>query len=280
MHALPIATATIVAALLAHPLRVRLERSGALRANYRGRALAFPLGLLIPLAAAIALVPLGAVSLAGVASLQPQLPPVALLCGGVLALGLLDDALGGRARGSEIAPRGLRGHAAAARSGAVSTGALKAMGTLALALACASAMNLAGSRLLLAAGVLLLAPHVFNLLDLRPGRTLKALVLAAGGLSLAARDLRPLWTVGLLAGPAIVAGVLDMRERALLGDTGASCMGALAGAMAVLALNPQGQAIALAGLLAATVYGELRSISTLVETTPGLRELDSIGRPS
>jgi len=28
------------------------------------------------------------------------------------------------------------------------------------------------------------------------------------------------------------------------------------------------------------VYGELRSISSLIERTPGLRQLDSWGRPS
>jgi hypothetical protein len=33
-------------------------------------------------------------------------------------------------------------------------------------------------------------------------------------------------------------------------------------------------------LVAITVYGELRSISTLVERTPVLRQLDSFGRPA
>ena len=41
-----------------------------------------------------------------------------------------------------------------------------------------------------------------------------------------------------------------------------------------------GQLVALALLAAITLYGELRSISALVERTPGLRELDSWGRPS
>jgi UDP-GlcNAc:undecaprenyl-phosphate/decaprenyl-phosphate GlcNAc-1-phosphate transferase len=45
-------------------------------------------------------------------------------------------------------------------------------------------------------------------------------------------------------------------------------------------LSGTGQLIALALLLAVTVYGELRSISDIVERTPGLRELDSWGRPS
>jgi hypothetical protein len=277
MHALPIAIAALVAALLAGPLLGVLERSGATRTNYRGRPLAFPFGLLIPVAAAIALVPLAALSQLTGAVFHAELAPAALFCGGVVALGLLDDALGSR---GVAAPRGLRGHAAALRGGALSTGAAKALGTLVLALACADALHLTGAHLLLAAGVLLLAPHVFNLLDLRPGRAPKALLLSLCAASLAAGALRPLWTLGLLAGPAAVAGVLDLRERALLGDAGASAMGALAGLAAVLALPAAGLAMVLCGLAIATAYGELRSISVLVETTPGLRELDSLGRPS
>jgi UDP-N-acetylmuramyl pentapeptide phosphotransferase/UDP-N-acetylglucosamine-1-phosphate transferase len=65
----------------------------------------------------------------------------------------------------------------------------------------------------------------------------------------------------------------------MLGDTGSNVIGALAGAWLVLTLSTAGDAIALALLAAITVYGEFRSISELVERTPGLRELDSIGRP-
>jgi UDP-N-acetylmuramyl pentapeptide phosphotransferase/UDP-N-acetylglucosamine-1-phosphate transferase len=66
----------------------------------------------------------------------------------------------------------------------------------------------------------------------------------------------------------------------MLGDTGSNIIGALAGAWLVLTLSTAGDAIALAVLAAITVYGEFRSISELVERTPGLRELDSIGRPT
>ena len=125
--------------------------------------------------------------------------------------------------------------------------------------------------------MLVLATNVFNLLDLRPGRTLKAFVLLGGGLMIGAGP-RALWTLGLFAGPAVVAGAYDLRERAMLGDTGSNFVGALAGLL--LVLTPPGQAADRVALLVVTVYGELRSISALVERTPGLRELDSWGRPS
>ena len=43
-------------------------------------------------------------------------------------------------------------------------------------------------------------------------------------------------------------------------------------------LSTTGQAIALAVMAVVTVYGEFRSISALIERTPGLRQLDSLGR--
>ncbi len=92
--------------------------------------------------------------------------------------------------------------------------------------------------------------------------------------------MRSLWALGLLAAPALVAGAYDLRERAMLGDTGSNLLGALAGLWLVLTLSGTGQLIALGLLAAITVYGELRSISALIERTPGLRELDSWGRPS
>ena len=100
------------------------------------------------------------------------------------------------------------------------------------------------------------------------------------GLTIGSRELRPLWTLGLFAAPALVAGMYDLRERAMLGDTGANLLGALAGLWLVLTLSARGQLIALALLAILTVYGELRSISELVERVPRVRGLDSWGRPS
>jgi UDP-N-acetylmuramyl pentapeptide phosphotransferase/UDP-N-acetylglucosamine-1-phosphate transferase len=157
---------------------------------------------------------------------------------------------------------------------------LKAAGSLGLALLAMSYLDLSKARWLLAAGVLVLATNVFNLLDLRPGRSVKVLVLLGAGLTIGSGEARPLWTLGVFLAPALVAGAYDLRERAMLGDTGANVLGALAGLWLVLTLSGVGQLVALALLAGITLYGELRSISALVERTPGLRELDSWGRPS
>ncbi len=167
----------------------------------------------------------------------------------------------------------------ALRRGRVSTGALKAVGTLGLALYVGSYLAPSTGRWLLASGVLVLATNVFNLLDLRPGRATKVFVLLGAGLTIGAANVRALWTLGLFVGPALVAGVYDLRERAMLGDTGANMLGGLAGLWIVLTLSALGQEIALALLVVVTVYGELRSISALVERVPLLRGIDSWGVP-
>jgi UDP-GlcNAc:undecaprenyl-phosphate/decaprenyl-phosphate GlcNAc-1-phosphate transferase len=293
MHALPFLLALLSAAILAPAVLRTLGEGGHTRLNYRERPLPFPFGVLIVIAALIALIPLALLArLAGTEVFHPELLPIALYALGVATLGLIDDTLGedrvavpGRAGDApnppaRPAPRGWRGHGRAVLRGELSTGALKAAGSLGLALFAMGLEDFSKARWILAVGVLVLATNAFNLLDLRPGRAIKAFVLLGAGLTLGSLDARPLWSLGLFAAPALVAGAYDLRERAMLGDTGANLLGALAGLWLVLTLSQTGQLIALALLVAITLYGELRSISALVERTPGLRALDSWGRPS
>jgi len=283
MHALPFLIAFASAAVLAPLLLRALRDAGHTRSNYRHRALPFPFGVLTLAAALLALIPLTLLQqLASASVFHPELLPIAVYTLGVLALGLIDDTLAvERSDGDRRAlQRGWRGHGAAALRGELSTGVLKAGGSLGLALLTMSYLGLSNARWLLAAGVLVLATNVFNLLDLRPGRATKAFVLLGVGLAIGSADLRPLWALGLFAAPALVAGLYDLRERAMLGDTGANLLGALAGLWLVLSLSGAGQLVALAVLVVITVYGELRSISALIERTPGLRQLDSLGRPT
>ncbi|MGD0452634.1 MAG: hypothetical protein ABSB69_03485 [Solirubrobacteraceae bacterium] len=287
MHQLPFILALVGAVVLAPALLRALNDGGHTRPNYRDRSLPFPFGVLTLAAALLTLIPLVLVQrLASTQVLPPELLPIAVYALGVLALGLLDDTLGHGAHGERDgaegrAPqRGWRGHGAATLRGELSTGALKAAGSLGLALLAMSYLGLSNGRWLLAAAVLVLATNVFNLLDLRPGRATKAFVLLGAGLAIGSADLRPLWALGLFAAPALVAGAYDLRERVMLGDTGANLLGALAGLWLVLTLSGTGQLVALALLAAITLYGELRSISALVERTPGLRRLDSWGRPT
>jgi UDP-GlcNAc:undecaprenyl-phosphate/decaprenyl-phosphate GlcNAc-1-phosphate transferase len=275
VEALPLILSALVAAVVAPALLRALGESRMALANYRGVTLPFPAGTVIVAAAALAAGPLALIQELGIADdvLRPELRTVAIYAFGVAGLGLVDDALGG-------APRGWRGHGAAALRGSISTGTLKAAGALGLALYALSGLGYSDGEYLLATGVLVLFTNLFNLLDLRPGRSVKAFALVGAGLTLGTWDVDPLWTLGLFAGPVLVVGLYDLRERAMLGDTGSNLIGALVGLWVVLALGTTGQAIALAVALAITIYGEFRSISAFVERAPLLRQLDSFGRPA
>ncbi|MHB8233991.1 MAG: hypothetical protein ACYDHT_04985, partial [Solirubrobacteraceae bacterium] len=238
MHALPFLLALVSAAILAPSLLRALTDGGHVKTNYRGRSLPFPFGVLVLAAALLALIPTILLDVLGSSRVfYPEIGPVALYSIGVIALGLIDDTLG-EPRAGEPIRRGWRGHGAAVLRGELSTGVFKAVGSLGLALLAMAALDYRSHwRWLLAAAVLVLATNVFNLLDLRPGRSVKAFVLLGLGLGIGSASPRQLWTLGLFAAPALVAGLYDLRERAMLGDTGANLLGALAGLWLVLALS-------------------------------------------
>ena len=126
--------------------------------------------------------------------------------------------------------------------------------------------------------LLLLTTNLFNLLDLRPGRVEKALVLLLAGICIGAWTIFPLQLLGVFIGPIVIGAALTLRERAMLGDAGANLAGAIAGVALFAALGTDARLIALIVVALLTVYGEFRSISAAIERIPPLRALDRIGR--
>jgi UDP-GlcNAc:undecaprenyl-phosphate/decaprenyl-phosphate GlcNAc-1-phosphate transferase len=254
-----------------------LRDAGLVRENYRGALLAFPLGAVLATAALVALAPLAFLDdRADLDLLDPELRRWLPYLLGIAFLGFLDDALGrGEAAGT---PRGWRGHWAALRSGSLSTGAIKAIGALALAAYVVSGRGLEDWRYVADVALLILTTNLFNLLDLRPGRAEKALALLGAGLCLGAWTFEPLELLGIFAGPVLVGAWLTLGERAMLGDTGSNLIGAVAGVWLLTVLGTDGRLVALAVVVALTIYGELRSISKTIDSVPPLRWLDSLGR--
>jgi UDP-GlcNAc:undecaprenyl-phosphate/decaprenyl-phosphate GlcNAc-1-phosphate transferase len=282
---LPLGLSLGLGVLLAPTLLERLARAGVVRENYRGVVLPAAAGILIAVVAALAVGPMAALDeLAGWDTLAPEAGAALIFVVGVAMLGLVDDLLGGRrpagAAADPGAPRGLRGHARAAVRGDVSTGLLKALGALGLALYVVAGDGRSAGEYLVGAGVLVLSTNLFNLLDLRPGRAGKAFVVLGVVLTLGSWDTYALQALGLFIGPALVLLPYDLRERAMLGDAGSNVLGAVAGLWLVLALGPTGEAVALGVLAVLTLYGEFRSISAMVDRNPLMRRLDSIGRRS
>jgi UDP-GlcNAc:undecaprenyl-phosphate GlcNAc-1-phosphate transferase len=269
-------SASLAAVALAPWLR-DMSRSGLSRSNYRDRLVAFPAGAVLIACSLCALAPLAILDdRADLDLLDPELRRWIVYVLGVALLGLLDDALGRGA--AEDAPRGWRGHADAVLGGRFSTGAVKAVGALALAAYAVSGRGREGLDYVADLALLLLTTNLFNLLDLRPGRVEKAFALLLAGLCLGAWTALPLELLGLFIGPVLVGAVFTLTERAMLGDTGSNLVGALAGISILVTLSDDARLIALAAVAALTVYGEFRSLSETIDRVPPLRWLDSLGR--
>ena len=118
---------------------------------------------------------------------------------GIAFLGFLDDALG---QGTEAARAArLARPRRALREGSLSTGAIKAIGALALAAYVVSGRGLESWRYLADVALLILATNLFNLLDLRPGRAEKGLAAARGRALPRRLDLRAAGAAGDLRRP-------------------------------------------------------------------------------
>lgn len=238
-----------------------------------------------------------AVASAAVASALSDQPRAAL--GGVVAslggglAGYIDDVDQGAHDGGKVA-KGLKGHLGALAHGQVTTGVIKIAGIGASALAASAlvgskATSVGGKAADLALNTVLIAgtANLANLLDLRPGRALKATVLVATPLSYfscaaAKAPASPASAQRLLASglnaAAITALVEDLQETTMLGDTGANAAGALLGTS--LAANDSwklrlGTTLGVVGLILAS---EKVSFSKVIAANPALNWLDQLWR--
>ncbi len=171
--------------------------------------------------------------------LEPRVAPVA-------AIGLADDLLAGP-------ERGFAAHLRAGRT----TGVLKLVGI--------PLVGLLATRRVSGALLVGLAANALNQLDTKPGRALKAYALAA--LPLRAPVL-----------PAVLIAPYDLREMAMLGDSGSNALGALLGLSSVDRLTGRSRWLAIGALAGLNLLGEVRSLGELIERTPVLRDLDRLGR--
>jgi hypothetical protein len=164
----------------------------------------------------------------------------------VAAIGLADDLWSGPERG----------FAAHLRHGRT-TGVLKLAGI--------PLVGLIATRKLSGALLVGLAGNALNQLDTRPGRALKAYLVAS---------------IPLEAPKQIAVLLLsyDLREMTMLGDAGSNALGALLGLKSVSRLTGRGRWIAIGALAGLALLGERTSLGRLIERTPGLRELDALGR--
>lgn len=317
---LPVVGAGIgVCAGLGHVLRrKRIKASQWERTNFHGVTVSLRGGV------AMAGASVASAAVASALSDQPRaaLGGVVASLGGGLA-GYIDDVDQGAHDGGKVA-KGLKGHLGALAHGQVTTGVIKIAGIGASALAASAlvgskATSVSGKAADLALNTVLIAgtANLANLLDLRPGRALKATVLVATPLSYfscadaktpasgasvtsatasvtsgasgapSATPAAPASASGasaqrLLASglnaAAITALVEDLQETTMLGDTGANAAGALLGTS--LAANDSWKLRlgTTLGVVGLILASEKVSFSKVIAANPALNWLDQLWR--
>ena len=268
----------LVARLLWTLLRPTFASPALLRRNFRGADVPTAAGLVVALAV---LVVEGGRIVAGAAGVGAEdidagRAAVVVVVLGMALVGLVDDLAGGDDA------RGFRGHLTALAAGRLTTGGVKLFGGPAVALVAVAVAprgaDPSPARLVADAALVALAANLANLFDRRPGRATKAGLAAFAALAVATAGADELTAVAVVAGAA--AGLLldDLRERLMLGDTGANALGGAVGLGVVLACGPAVRTAALVGVLALNLASEAVSFGRVIDAVPPLRAVDRWGR--
>ena len=240
------------------------------RTNFHGRTVTLAGG---PALAA------GATVGAAFAARSPRTALAVVTAGAVSgAVGMYDDIVGNRPE--QKTAKGFAGHLGALRSGRVTSGLVKIAGVGAAGLAASALVggSSSGARrtvdVLLGAGVIAGMANFVNLLDLRPGRAIKAAAVIGAPLAVGPGG-------GVAAGTLGAAAALlpsDLNEEIMLGDAGANALGALLGVALIARSGTAGRVLALTVLAGLTAASEKVSYTKVIQDTPWLRRLDELGR--
>jgi UDP-N-acetylmuramyl pentapeptide phosphotransferase/UDP-N-acetylglucosamine-1-phosphate transferase len=243
------------------------------RRNYRGHELPVASGVVIVLAVVLVTAAVSVLARFGGVSSWERERVIALLAfvGGTLGfgfIGLLDDLVGA------TSTKGFRGHLGALARGRVTTGLVKLVWGVLLGVLVAPGSGWDGVR----AGVLIAAAaNVGNLFDRAPGRTVKVSLMGGAVVLALGVSTVEVSSVMLVLGAGAGLLVVDLREQAMLGDTGSNVLGAAVGMGLVLACGPTGEWVALGVLVALNLASERVSFTRVIDATPPLRWFDRLG---
>jgi UDP-GlcNAc:undecaprenyl-phosphate/decaprenyl-phosphate GlcNAc-1-phosphate transferase len=199
---------------------------------------------------------------------------VAVAGAGSGAVGAYDDLFG------TTQAKGFRGHLRALRSGELTTGMVKVLGVGLSAAAAATLIHRTNPSCqkpvcraldgILDTALIAATANLTNLLDLRPGRAAKAIILLGAGV----------FSYGAAPAVGAAAGSLptDLAARSMLGDCGANALGAAVATAAAQSLPLPFRLLAFGAVAALNVASERVSFTDVIERTPLLRRLDQLGR--
>lgn len=258
-----------------------LHKSGLVKHNYRGEQIPVGLGIVLWLHM-LSFTCLVSILVLAEHEFDIKLPswlhlniPIVLMLTIVFLAGWIDDKWG------DPHVKGIRGHIRQWwDDGTVSTGLLKLFLISFMALWGAIEQGGKIGIILIQFVVIALSANTMNLLDLRPGRALKAYFLCSlfiilyGLYTEAWHAFDFTWSLVISAFFVLIP---DMRGRAMLGDMGANLLGFHVGYMAISTLSVPMLLVGMAVLAWLHIYAERCSISTFIERVSWLAWLDQLG---
>lgn len=244
-----------------------LMNSNALRKNYRGEDIPVGMGMIFPIILICSTAILYLFFELG------EVPYVFVF--GVVSmafLGVIDDIIGNRDT------TGFKGHITKLFKMKLTTGGLKAVmgGVVAVMVSIPNYENFI--YILFNALIIALFSNFMNLLDLRPGRSLKTYILyTIFIISVFFRE-SSIFLLIIVTISAIIYFPYDIKARSMLGDVGSNTLGFVLGYYTTLYFSNSYKIIMLLILILIHYYAEKKSITKLIEKNSILHFIDKLGR--
>lgn len=185
----------------------------------------------------------------------------------IASVSLLDDMIGSKEQ------QGFKGHFNSLLTGRLTTGGLKAIVALAAVLLVLLEDDF--FDLLINSGIILLSTNFFNLLDLRPGRSIKYFILVSVLVLIIYPELYiyyfPVYFISIFYLP------YEMKASVMLGDTGANVLGTVL-AYGLIQTSFRLRLIFVIILLLLNLLSEKYSFTEYITTNHFLKWFDDLGR--
>lgn len=185
--------------------------------------------------------------------------------------GVLDDVVGNR----DVS--GLKGHFKSLLKGELTTGGFKALfgGFVGLIISITISKNIVD--IIVNTLIIALSTNLMNLLDLRPGRAIKAYLVIVVTIFLTL--IGYVKALPLLILPNVLAYFkFDLKAKAMMGDTGSNVLGISIGILMILGYSLNIRLLWLAFLLFIHILTEKYSLTKIIENNKFLNFIDKLGR--
>ncbi|WP_418792395.1 hypothetical protein [Phosphitispora sp. TUW77] len=255
-----------------------LTEAGFVKPNYRMEEIPLGVGMVFFLSTVIVLT--GAVVFGWV---KPSVYAFVFAVGGMSFFGLIDDVFGTRHA------TGLKGHFKKLFvDKELTTGALKALagGLIAIMVSLQSDDGAGLDKwilLILNSLIIALSTNAVNLFDLRPGRAAKVFLLIGVFLALAgcfstSGSSEHIAYLAVITGSLLAYLPVDLKARAMMGDTGSNVLGLTLGYVTVFIMSIPLKVGFLLLLLGFHILTEKYSLTKIIEKNKFLNYIDMIGR--